>query len=79
MKKIILILLLVCLFSNCSKQNKKNEAELSPDKLMLEAYAKKDYAKCLEILQGGFDGHVDCYKPDYPLLYDICKRYLNNA
>ncbi|WP_461246293.1 hypothetical protein [Treponema sp. R6D11] len=104
MNKIIILLLLVSLLSNCSKQDKnpqkidskdnkaenvqtpvvvqekkeKSEAELLLDKSLLEAYLNNDYAKCLEILQEGSDGRIDYLKPDYPLLFDICQKYLNN-
>jgi hypothetical protein len=98
------LLLLVCLLSNCSKQdknvkdsinennkteniqesvgkekNKKSDAELLLDKLLLEAYVNNDYVKCLEILQEGSDGRVDYLKPDYPLLFDICQKYLDKT
>jgi hypothetical protein len=57
----------------------KSEAELLLDKSLLEAYVNKDYAKCLEILQEGSDGRIDYLKPNYPLLFDICHKYLNDA
>ena len=43
-----------------------------------EAYSNSDYTKCLEILQNGADGRIDYIKTDYPILFDICQKYLDN-
>jgi len=74
MKKISVFLLLVCLLTNCPKQNK------TENELLLEAYSNGDYVKCLEILKDGADGRIvyNPPPPDYPIpiLFDICRKYL---
>jgi hypothetical protein len=71
MNKIAIFLLLVSLLSSCSKQ--------SDNELLLKAYKKQNYAKCLKILQNGADGRINYSKQDNPLLFDICWKYLNSA
>jgi hypothetical protein len=74
MNKILALLPLILLLSNCPKQNKdKNE-------LLLEAYTGGDYVKCLEILKDGADGRIDLNPstPDCPVLFDICLNYLDS-
>jgi len=76
MKKEVLVLLpLILLLSNCPKQNK------TENELLLEAYTNGDYVKCLEILKDGADGRINIKPPlfpDYPILFDICRKYLDN-
>jgi len=75
MNKISVFLLLVCLLTNCQGRNVQK-----PNELLLEAYTGGDYVKCLEILKDGADGRIDISPstPDYPVLFDICLKYLDN-
>jgi len=69
MRKISIQFLMIVLLVSCSKQDKNI--------LLLKAYSNDDYAKCLDILRDGADGRIDFLEPNHPILFDICRKYLD--
>ena len=84
MNKIVILFFFLILLLNCSGQEK--DLKVSADRnvndkneLLIEAYGNNDYEECLEILQSGADGRIDYLKPNYPILFDICQKYLDSS